>query len=88
MYLHIGGDAALPASGVVGFFDLDGCSRGRATQDFLKRCETDGILDQTHGDAIPRSFIVTGGGRVFLSSVTTATLDKRLSGTETQEWIK
>jgi len=88
LYLHIGGDTALLLSGVIGVFDLDGCSQGQDTNRFLHNREKDGRLGQAMEEALPRSFIVKADDTVYLSPVTTATLTKRLSETENRQWIR
>ncbi|MDR1693504.1 MAG: DUF370 domain-containing protein [Oscillospiraceae bacterium] len=78
MFLHIGGQYTLPEDDIVGLFDLDGTSRGKGTIDFLASREKDGRLSAVEGKAIPRSFVVTAGDRVFLTQITVKTLRHRL----------
>jgi hypothetical protein len=86
--LHIGGGAVLKTSGIIGLFDLDGTTKGRSTQNFLRRREKDKRLFTVTGDGLPRSFILTAPDSVYVSPVTAETLNRRLQGTEKRAWIK
>jgi regulator of extracellular matrix RemA (YlzA/DUF370 family) len=88
MYLHVGGETALQYGRIVGVFDLDGCSRGKDTNRFLQNRERGGRLSQTADGILPRSFTVTADDKVYLSPVTSTTLQKRLMETEKIAWIK
>lgn len=57
MYLYIGQQELLREESVVGIFDLDHCSTGRRTREYLERAERDGLVIDAAGQ-LPRSFIV------------------------------
>ena len=79
MYLSIGNDMAVRDSSIIGIFDLDNTSTSRRTRDFLAKSEENG--DVVPCDELPKSFILTseyGFHRVRLTSLSAATLDKRL----------
>jgi hypothetical protein len=82
MYLHIGGETVLQSGEIVGLFDLDGASRGKGTRDFLEVRAKDGRLTEVHGEAMPRTFAVTADDKVYISPVTSETLNKRLENKE------
>lgn len=79
LYLSIGNDMAVREQSVVGIFDMDNTSTSRRTRLFLKKAEKQGQVVPC--DELPKSFIVTaeyGMVRIYLSSLSSATLEKRL----------
>ena len=79
MYLSIGNDMAVRTSSVIGIFDLDNTSTSKRTREFLERAEAEGEVVPC--DDLPKSFVVTaeyGLNRVYLTSLTSATLEKRM----------
>ena len=79
MYLPIGNDMAVRDTSIIGIFDMDNTSTSKRTRDFLTRAERDGGVVPC--DDLPKSFVVTaeyGFNRVYLTSLNTATLEKRL----------
>jgi len=76
MYLHVGQETILPFADIVGIFDLDNTTVSRHSRDFLKRAQEEGnIVDVT--TELPKSFILCGSGKIYLSQISTATLVKR-----------
>ena len=79
MYIPIGNDLSIRERDIVGIFDLDKCSYGKNTREFLARAERDGeVVPAT--DDLPKSFILTeeyGLSRVWLVQFNSATLEKR-----------
>ena len=43
MYLHIGQNEILPDRRVIGIFDLDKCSYGKRTREYLAAAEKEGV---------------------------------------------
>ena len=79
MYLSIGKDMAVRESTIIGIFDLDNTSTSKRTREFLEKNEKEGQVVPC--DDLPKSFVLTteyGMDRVFLTSLTAATLEKRL----------
>ena len=79
MYLSIGNDMSVRETSIIGIFDMDNTSTSRRTRDFLNLAEKDGGVVPC--DDLPKSFVVTaeyGFNRVYLTSLNTATLEKRL----------
>ena len=79
MYLSIGNDMAVREKCVVGIFDMDNTSTSKRTRHFLEKAEREGQIIPC--DDLPKSFVVTveyGMVRIYLSSLSTATLEKRL----------
>jgi hypothetical protein len=78
MYLSIGNDMAVREKSVIGIFDLDNTSTSKRTREFLSNAEAEGQVIPC--DDLPKSFVVTaeyGMDRVYLTSLSSATLEKR-----------
>ena len=79
MYLNIGNDMAVRDTSIIGIFDMDNTSTSRRTRDFLSHAERQGEVIPC--DDLPKAYVVTaeyGFHRVHLTSLNTATLEKRL----------
>lgn len=79
MYLSIGNDMAVRDTSIIGIFDLDNTSTSKRTREFLNQAEREGEVVPC--DDLPKSFVVTaeyGLNRVYLTSLGSATLEKRL----------
>ena len=79
MYLSIGNDMAVREGSIIGIFDMDNTSTSKRTRDFLERAEKDGLVIPC--DDLPKAFVLTaeyGLSRVYLTSLASATLEKRL----------
>ena len=79
MYLSIGNDMAVREKSVIGIFDMDNTTTSKRTREFLAAAERNGQVVPC--DDLPKSFIVTaeyGLDRVYLTSLSSATLDKRM----------
>jgi hypothetical protein len=64
---------------VIGIFDLDNTSTSKRTRAFLERAEKEGRVVPC--DDLPKSFLLTaeyGMDRVYLSSLSSSTLEKRV----------
>ena len=79
MYLSIGNDMAVRESSIIGIFDLDNTTTSKRTREFLNSAEKDGMVVPC--DDLPKSFILTDEynmQRVFLTSLSASTLEKRM----------
>ena len=79
MYLSIGNDMAVRSRSIIGIFDMDNTSTSKRTRDFLAKAEQNGEVVPC--DDLPKSFVLTaeyGLDRVYLTSLSAATLEKRL----------
>ena len=79
MYLNIGNDMAVRDTAIIGIFDMDNTSTSKRTREFLAKAERDGSVVPC--DDLPKAFVLTaeyGFQRVRLTSLNTATLEKRL----------
>ena len=79
MYLSIGNDMAVRSRSIIGIFDMDNTSTSKRTREFLAKAEQNGEVGPC--DDLPKSFVLTaeyGLDRVYLTSLSAATLEKRL----------
>ena len=79
MYLSIGNDMAVRDKSIIGIFDMDNTSTSKRTREFLAKAERNGEVVPC--DDLPKSFILTaeyGMDRIYLTSLGSATLEKRL----------
>ena len=79
MYLSIGNDMAVRDRSIIGIFDIDNTSTSKRTREFLAKAERNGEVVPC--DDLPKSFILTaeyGMDRIYLTSLGSATLEKRL----------
>ena len=79
MYLNIGNDMAVREKSIIGIFDMDNTSTSRRTREFLSKAEREGQVVPC--DDLPKSFVLTaeyGLDRVYLTSLNSSTLEKRL----------
>ena len=79
MYLNIGNDMSVRDKHIIGIFDMDNTSTSRRTREFLEKCEEEGQVVPC--DDLPKSFIVSseyGFNRVYLTTLSSSTLEKRL----------
>lgn len=79
MYLNIGNDMAVREKSIIGIFDMDNTSTSRRTREFLSKAEEEGQVVPC--DDLPKSFVLTaeyGLDRIYLTSLNSSTLEKRL----------
>ena len=79
MYLHLGQNAVVPFTSVVGIFDLDNTTGSYITRDLLGRAEKAGLVE-TVTTELPKSFVICsedGKQRIYLSQLSSQTLLKR-----------
>lgn len=80
MYLHLGQNEIVLERRVIGIFDLDKCSYGKRTREYLAAAERDGVVLDVSGD-IPKSFVVCDHPYhpqiVYLCQLNSTTLQRR-----------
>ena len=79
MYLNIGNVMAVREKSIIGIFDMDNTSTSKRTREFLERSEREGQVVPC--DDLPKAFVLTaeyGLDRVYLTSLSSSTLEKRL----------
>ena len=70
---------AVRDSSIIGIFDMDNTTTSKRTREFLETAEQEGQVVPC--DDLPKSFVLTaeyGLSRVYLTSLASATLEKRL----------
>ena len=80
MYLSIGNDMAVRDSAVIGIFDMDNTTTSKRTREFLAAAEKEGQVVPC--DDLPKAYVLTteyGMNRVYLTSLASSTLEKRLT---------
>lgn len=77
MYIHAGNGRLIRSRGIVGIFDLDSSTMSQATRELLRSAEREGRMESV-GDDLPRSFIVTEDGFVYVTRLSASTLVSRL----------
>ncbi len=82
MYLHLGGDTVVSTDDLIGIFDIENTTIGKATRDFLSRSEREGrVLNVSY--ELPRSFSLCSNAqdphnyRVYISQISPRTLTNR-----------
>ncbi len=80
MYLNIGQSVLIPASSVIGVFDLDNTTWAFRTREFLERAEREGRV-VTVGEDLPRSFVLArdddGRATVYITTLSVSALSAR-----------
>lgn len=79
MYVNIGGDFSVKDTALIGIFDMDNTTVSKKSREFLSRAEKNGQI--VPSDDLPKSYVLTaeyGLQRVYLSSLNTSTLEKRM----------
>lgn len=78
MYLHLGQDYIVNTRDIIGIFDLENCSVGKRTREFLTHAEKEGAVVSL-SDEIPKSFVITDFPyeTIFLSPISAKTLQRR-----------
>ena len=80
MYLHLGGGSVVPVGSIVAMFDIENTTQSHITRKYLAMAEKSGQVINAAED-LPRSFVVCSderGVRVYLSQLSTSTLEKRI----------
>lgn len=80
MYLHLGENEIVADRSIIGVFDLDKCSTGVKTREYLAAAEKEGVVLDVSGD-LPKSFVVCDHPYhrqiVYLSQLNPSTLKNR-----------
>ena len=76
MYLHVGGNIVIHEDDIVGIFDLDNTTEGKWTKRLLSEAEREGRIVNAASD-LPKSFVLSRLGMVYLSQLSSATLKQR-----------
>lgn len=75
MYVHLGGDTVISTKNIIGIFDMDTSTVGKASRDYLSKAEKDKKVIYVNYE-LPKSFIVCRD-KIYVCPLNTATLLKR-----------
>lgn len=79
MYLHLGNNKILRSRSILGIFDCDSCTSSSDTKRFLTGAQAQKKLHSLTDD-VPRSFIVTVEGEIYMSLLSSSALKGRSEG--------
>lgn len=82
LFLHIGEDILVPLKDIVGIFDIK-ISENNSTREFLQVASEEGFIKENNEEE-EKSFVLTNEN-VYYSSISSATLRKRLSNIYSDE---
>lgn len=81
MYLHLGSNISVPTDDIVGIFDIDNATTAKATREFLRSAENEGMVTAI-GQDLPKSMVICcprgSWQRVYISPLAPATLLGRM----------
>ncbi len=77
MYINIGSNKMLREQDIVGIFDLDSTTISKRTRAYLSGAEKNGMVENIAAD-LPKSFVVEKSKKIYLSQLSTTTLNKRI----------
>lgn len=84
MYVHLGSGTVVREQEIIGIFDMDYCSVGKRTREFLAKAQRAAqVVNVT--DELPKSFVLCeGGGKtaLYISGISTSTLTRRAQAIE------
>lgn len=77
MYVRLENQIILKYDKIVGIFDMDNTTVSKVTRNFLAKKEKEGKV-KTLGYDLPKSFILLNNGEIYITQLSTATLQKRI----------
>ena len=69
MYLHAGNGKIVKEKKIVGIFDMDSSTESELTAEFVRRAEKNGKTVNCRKTALPKSYILTDDGTVYISEI-------------------
>lgn len=81
MYLHMGNNKSILRSNIIGIFDMDNSTVSQITRKFLSGIQKKNKLISVTGE-IPKSFILTKDGSVYMSQISPSALKGRITPAE------
>lgn len=89
MYLHLGESTVVSDKNIIGIFDIENTSVSRTTKDFLNTAGKSGKTCYV-GYEMPKAFIVCCDKNkketVYISQISTSTLNKRSECAAKERW--
>ena len=80
MYIHLGQETVVMQDDIVGIFDIENTTIGKATKELLERAEKEKRCVYATYD-LPKSFVIVvknGEEKIYISQLAAYTLQKRL----------
>lgn len=77
MYLHLGQNTVVTTDTIVGIFDIDTTTISAKSRDYLAKAEKEGKVVNVSTE-LPKSFVVTEDGMVYISQLSVSTLENRI----------
>jgi hypothetical protein len=81
MYIEIGQETVITDKNILGIFDLDNTTVGKATREYINTAEKNGECITVSLEDLPKSFIVTIENKekqIYISPLNTSTIFKRI----------
>lgn len=78
MYLHLGNNKNIRQRSIIGIFDMDNATVSQITRKFLNGIQKKNRLTAVTGE-IPKSFILTEDGSVYMSQISPSSLKGRMT---------
>ena len=69
MYLHAGNGVLVDSEKIIGIFDLDTSTVSETTADFIRMKEKSRLTVNCKKTALPKSYILTDDGVVYISEI-------------------
>lgn len=69
MYLHAGNGVIIESEKILGIFDLDSSTESEVTADFIRAKERNKKTVNCKKTALPKSYILTDDGTVYISEI-------------------
>jgi hypothetical protein len=79
VFIHIGGDVAIPLKSIIAIMDIDNTTVSKDTREFLKIAEEEGFVESISYE-LPKTFIITEykeKSKIYLTHISSVTLLKR-----------
>lgn len=81
MYLELGQETVITDKNILGIFDLDNTTVGKATREYINTAAKNGECITVSFEELPKSFVVTDDSnerKVYISPFNTSTIFKRI----------
>ncbi len=76
MYIHLGNEIVVREDEIIGIFDMDTTTVSKHTRKYLEIAEKNKKVINVSYE-LPKSFVVTTDKKVYISQISTQTLQKR-----------
>jgi len=77
MYIHAGNNKIIRTKTIIGIFDMDTATMAQTTRDYLRTADREKRVVNIKED-LPKSFLVTDDGKVYISQLSTTALTGRV----------